>query len=174
MSLCSSTALTGAVALRSLRPGDEAAAVRWAADPEFCQAADWTPGLAARVVRRHWQALIEGQAPDFHRWGVTLYGRLVGYVDLANLTSCSGELGVAIGDRTLWGQGVATAACRLLLQEAWALGLEQVDAHVHAPNERSQALMRRLGFQAVGMGPPKPYRGSLVPVTHFLRSQEGC
>lgn len=143
-----------AVAQRLMRPGDEAAAVRWAADAVFCQAADWTPGLAARVVRRHWQTLMAGQDPGFRRWGVTLDGQLVGYVDLANLTPASGELGVAIGERALWGRGVASAACRLLLEEAWARGLTHVTAEVQAPNERSHGLMRSLGFQVVEVEVP--------------------
>ncbi|MFC4425284.1 GNAT family N-acetyltransferase [Deinococcus navajonensis] len=147
----------GRVALRPLRSGDEEAAVRWSADPVFCQVADWTPGLSARVVRRYWQTLMAGQEASFRRWGMTRGGVLIGYVDLTNLRAASGELGVAIGERGLWGQGLATAACHLLLKEAWALGLEQVTAEVHEPNRRSQALMRRLGFLEVGVGPPVPY-----------------
>ncbi|MFD1730213.1 hypothetical protein ACFSC4_02400 [Deinococcus malanensis] len=57
------------VALRPLEPGDEGAAVRWAADPLFCQAASWTVGLSPRVIRRHWAALIAGTQADFRRWG---------------------------------------------------------------------------------------------------------
>ncbi|GGK14450.1 N-acetyltransferase [Deinococcus malanensis] len=146
--------------------------MRWAADPLFCQAASWTVGLSPRVIRRHWAALIAGTQADFRRWGVTLDARLVGYVDLANLSTLSGELGVAIGERSLWGQGVARRACELLLQEAWELGLHTVTAEVHRPNMRSHALMRRLGFQQCGIRRPEPYYGVPVAVVQYVLKRQ--
>ncbi|MVN89285.1 GNAT family N-acetyltransferase [Deinococcus sp. HMF7620] len=161
------------VALRPLHRGDEEAAVHWAADPEFCRAAGWTPGLAARVVRRHWQSLIAARDPTFRRFGLTLDGRLVGYADLADLTAQSGELGIAVGERALWGQGIAAQGCRALLAWAWAQELQGVTAQVHEPNARSHALLARLGFQAVGWGPPEPYQGEVVPVRHYRLVRPG-
>lgn len=151
------------MSLRPLRPGDEEAAVRWAADPEFCLATSWTVGLAPRKMREHWRRIINGAGPDFLRLGVEVGGRLVGYVDLAGLTATSGEFGIAIGERALWGRGVGTEAGRLLLAHAFGtLGLHTVTAEVHAPNLRSHALMRRLGFREVGEGGPDRYRGERV------------
>ncbi|MPY66633.1 GNAT family N-acetyltransferase [Deinococcus sp. SDU3-2] len=161
------------VTLRSLRPGDEEAAVRWAADPEFCRAAGWTVGLAGRVVRRHWQGIIAGTAPDFRRLGVEYGGRLVGYVDLAGLSVVSGEFGIALGERALWGRGVGTRAGRLLLAHAFDdLGLHTVTAEVHRPNLPSHALMRRLGFREVGEGGPDEYRGERVPTVWYALGRE--
>jgi RimJ/RimL family protein N-acetyltransferase len=161
-------AVTLPVLLRPLRPGDEEAAVRWAADPEFCRAAGWTPGLAPRLVRAHWGRLIAGNGPDFLRLGVEVGGRLVGYVDLGNLTRTSAEFGIGIGERGLWGQGVGAEAGRQMLAHAFGtLGLDHVTAEVHAPNLRSHVLMRRLGFQEVGMGEPDTYRGAVVDVVRY-------
>ncbi|GAA0500591.1 GNAT family N-acetyltransferase [Deinococcus depolymerans] len=156
------------VALRPLRPGDEAAAVRWAADPVFCRAVDWTPGLSARVVRRHWQAIIAAQEAAFRRWGVTVNGELVGYADLGRIGPDGAELGIALGDRAQWGRGVAFGACRDLLTLAWAAGLPRVTAHVHAPNARSHALMRRLGMREEGHANPETYGGQVVAVTRYV------
>ncbi|GAA5532917.1 GNAT family protein [Deinococcus aluminii] len=160
------------VTLRPLRPGDEEAAVHWAADPEFCLAAGWTVGLAPRKVREHWRRLMAGAGPDFLRLGVEQGGRLVGYVDLANLTPTSGEFGIAIGERALWGRGVGAEAGRLLLAHAFGtLGLHTVTAEVHAPNLRSHALMRRLGFREVGQGGPDRYRGEMVGTVWYALSR---
>ncbi|MDL2344371.1 GNAT family protein [Deinococcus sp. MIMF12] len=154
--------------LRPLRPGDEEAAVRWGADAEFCRAAGWTPGLAGRVVRRHWQGIITGGAPNFRRLGVEYGGRLVGYVDLADLSALSGEFGIALGERALWGRGVGTRAGGLLLAHAFGdLGLQTVTAEVHQPNLPSHALMRRLGFRETGTGGPDGYRGEQVPTLWY-------
>ncbi|WP_291430259.1 GNAT family N-acetyltransferase [Deinococcus sp.] len=155
------------VALRSLSPGDAEAAVRWAADPEFCRAVDWTPGLSARVVRRHWQLIIAAQEPAFHRWGVTVNGALVGYADLARIGPGGAELGIALGDRAWWGRGVAFRACQELLTLAWEADLPRVTALVHAPNARSHALMRRLGMHEDGQADPEPYGGEVVAVTRY-------
>ena len=155
------------VVLRALAAGDENVAVGWAADAEFCLAADWTPGLSARTVRRHWLALIEGGDPTFRRWGITLGGRLVGFVDLGNLTPLSAELGIAVGDRTQWGHGIAREACSLALAWAWQAELSEVTARVHEPNLRSHALMRRLGFMGDGWAVREPYRGEHVRVRRY-------
>lgn len=156
------------VTLRPLRPGDEEAAVRWAADPGFCLAAGWTPGLAPRLVREHWRPIVAGAWPDFLRLGVEVGGRLVGYVDLANLTPTSGEFGIGIGERALWGRGVGRETGRRMLAHAFGtLGLEVVTAQVYAPNLRSHALMRRLGFREAGRGEPEPYRGKVVEVVRY-------
>lgn len=156
------------VTLRPLRPGDEEAAVRWAADPEFCLAAGWTPGLAPRLVRAHWRPIVAGPGPDFLRLGVEVGGRLVGYVDLGDLTPVSAEFGIGIGERALWGRGVGLAAGRDMLVHAFGpLALETVTAQVHAPNLRSHALMRRLGFREAGRGEPETYRGKLAGVVRY-------
>lgn len=164
-------ALNGAVSLRPLRPGNEEAAVRWAADPEFCLAAGWTVGLAPRKVREHWRRVAASVGPDFLRLGLELSERMVGYVDLAGLTCASGEFGIALGERGLWGRGLGTAAGRLLLAHAFStLGLNTVTAEVHAPNLPSHALMRRLGFREAGEGEPDLYRGERVAVVRYVRT----
>ena len=158
------------VTLRPLRPGDEEAAVRWAADPVFCRAADWTPGLAPRVVRRHWAAIIAGGDPAFLRLGAELDGQTVGFVDLEGLNGTSAEFGIVVGERVLWGRGVARRAGEALIAHAAGLGLTRLTALVHAPNARSHALMRRLGFVEAGHADPEAYMGGVVPVIRYERA----
>lgn len=157
------------VRLRPLRPGDEESAVRWGADEEFCLAIDWPVGLPAEHIRQHWRGLLTLTPPELLRHGITVGGVLVGYTDLAGFTGDSAEFGIAIGERALWGQGLGLQAGRLTLAHAFAdLGLQTVTAEVHAPNLRSRALMRRLGFTEIGQGSPQEYRGALVPVIQFV------
>ncbi|TXS56349.1 GNAT family N-acetyltransferase [Streptomyces sp. t39] len=49
--------------------------------------------------------------------------------------------------RTAWGRGYATAAARTTLERVKAAGVEQVVAMVNARNERSIAVIRRLGME---------------------------
>ena len=154
--------------LRPLHPGDEETAVRWGADREFCLANGWTPGLAPRVLRRHWQAIIADRSPDFLRLGIEQGGELVGYVDLGDITAGSAEFGIAIGEPHRWGQGTGTRAGQLLLAHAFGpLGLSVLRAEVHAPNVRSHALMKRLGFAVVGENGTDLYRGAQVPLVRY-------
>ncbi|MFJ9179067.1 GNAT family N-acetyltransferase [Streptomyces sp. NPDC102360] len=56
------------------------------------------------------------------------------------------EIGWRLG-RAYWGQGYATAAARLTLDQVRAAGLPSVVAMVDARNERSIAVTRRLGME---------------------------
>ena len=166
------------LSLRSLRPGDEETAVRWGADREFCLANGWTPGLAPRVLRRHWQVIIADRSSDFLRLGIEQRGegqggKLVGYVDLGDITAESAEFGIAIGEPRRWGQGTGTRAGQLLLARAFGpLGLSVLRAKVHAPNVRSHALMQRLGFIPVGESGTDLYRGAQVPLVRYEARRE--
>ncbi len=157
------------VRLRPLRPGDEECAVRWGADEEFCLAIAWSVGLPAEHIRQHWQGLLTLTPPELLRHGIEVDGVLVGYTDLAGFTDRSAEFGIALGEPGLWGQGLGLQAGRLTLAHAFAdLGLQTVTAEVHAPNVRSRALMRRLGFSETGPGEREEYRGEMVPVIRYV------
>ncbi|SMB91599.1 GNAT family N-acetyltransferase [Deinococcus hopiensis] len=161
------------ISLRPLRPGDEDAAVRWAADAEFCLASGWTPGLAPRVVRQHWARIIAGGEAGFVRLGVELEGRLIGYTDLGNLSRTAAEWGIGIGERAQWGRGIGREVGRQTLTQAFeTLELRTVRAEVHVPNVRSHALMRRLGFRQAGFGTPELYRGEVVEVVRYAVRRE--
>lgn len=52
------------------------------------------------------------------------------------------------------GRGIMTAAVGLVVAEAFgALGLHRVEANIQPGNERSRALVQRLGFQLEGFSP---------------------
>lgn len=161
------------ICLRPLRPGDEEAAVRWSEDPVFCRANDWELDLPPERVCRHWRGLIEAPPPDFVRLGIERGGRLIGYGDWASITPQSAELGLAIGESRLWGQGLGVEAGRLLIAYAFGvLGLPQVRAEVHAPNTRSRRLMPKLGFREVGVVGEETYGGQPTPLIGFTLSRE--
>ncbi len=159
--------------LRPLRPGDEESAVEWSRDAAFCVANDWEPHLPAERVRQHWQRLITTPPTGLLRLGIEQGGQLIGYTDLAGLTSDTGELGIAIGQSGRWSQGIGRAACTLLLAHAFdELGLGTVTAEVHAPNLRSLRLMRALGFNEIGPVGEEKYQGKVVPLVGFEMTRE--
>ncbi|MBW4721627.1 GNAT family N-acetyltransferase [Saccharothrix obliqua] len=84
--------------------------------------------------------------PD--RFGIRLRGRLVGRVDLVHVDPPRYGLGYWL-DRAATGRGHATAACAAVIGHARAAGATDVFAGVTRGNDRSAAVLRRLGFRPV-------------------------
>ena len=165
------------VRLRPVTRADFARVVRWSQDREFCLACDWTPDLTREEVEAWWSRVLAGSGAEFVRLGIEWDGVMVGYADLANVEERVGraEFGIAVGERHLWGRGIASSAGQLMLRYAFhQLGLSRVTAQVHAPNVRSLALVRRLGFRQEGvLRRHDTYRGGVVDVIVFgLLAQE--
>ena len=85
---------------------------------------------------------------DFVRMGITFNGRLIGYTDLANINDVSAELGIAIGESTLWGRGIGVEAALCTIQFALTqLGITTFKAETHETNIRSRRMLRKLGLK---------------------------
>jgi RimJ/RimL family protein N-acetyltransferase len=79
---------------------------------------------------------------------------LIGTIELDGITWPHGVcgIGIAIGDRTNWGRGYGYEAAQLGLAFAFAeLNLHRVQATVFSYNERSIALLEKLGFRREGV-----------------------
>lgn len=159
------------IKLRPITPADFGTIERWSRDEEFCLATGWTLNLTQMQIERSWHRILGEIGEDFLRLGIEVDGALVGYADFANVEHQVGraEFGIAIGERALWGRGIGFAAGRAMLEHGFShLGLTKITAQVHAPNLRSLALMRRLGFRQEGvLRRHDLYRGGLADVVLF-------
>jgi ribosomal-protein-alanine N-acetyltransferase len=91
---------------------------------------------------------------DALHWGVTLAGddRVVGLLGYNEVVAehRRAALGYDLA-RRLWGRGLATEAITAVLDHGFGpLGLNRVEAHTDAANERSIRLLQRLGFWREG------------------------
>lgn len=160
------------VRLRAPEPDDLERYLRWFNDPEV------THGLAARYPmwsarEREW--LAGAHSPSYQDVALAVETladrRHVGSVGLhrAQAENRTATLGIAIGERSLWGKGlgadVLRTACRFGFEE---MNLHKVDLVVHATNPRAQALYERVGFRVEAVAREAWYQdGAYVDMVHM-------
>jgi len=90
--------------------------------------------------------------------------QLVGSCGLGRRPSGAVEIGYWIS-RPYWGRGIATEACRALIEIARTLGLAQLEGSHFVDNPASGRVLEKLGFEPVGIIAPRMScaRGMEVP-----------
>jgi len=81
------------------------------------------------------------------------WGMLIGMISYYNWTPERGhaELGIYIGERSLWDKGYGTEAVHTLLDHLFQTGpLRAMYLNTYATNERARASYSKVGFQTVG------------------------
>jgi [ribosomal protein S5]-alanine N-acetyltransferase len=149
--------LTDRLALRALKASDkedlfsiygDAQTMQFASDPTFLSLE--TVDEMLRSVERHF---LDGTSLE---WGVEdkATQRLVGTCGLHSFESDppSAEMGCML-KRSHWGQGLMFEAANAVITFGFReLALTAISADIDAPNVRSQALFKRLGFAITGEG----------------------
>lgn len=150
--------LTGErVRLRPMTSADAPHLVRWASDADFAWD-QWgrAPGRfkdAASADREFIQRFVP---PEARLFAIELLetARPIGFANYRELRPKpkSAEIGVGIGERELWSQGLGRDAVRALLRHLTEdLGLHRVTLHTHAENDRAIASYKACGFEVEGI-----------------------
>jgi len=142
-------------------PTDVAAAYDIYSRPEVArwlgsQPKPWGSVDETRQRLERWQQVGE-QHPGLGLWAITVnrHDPPIGTVLLVRLPDGQGEPtdDIEIGwhlHPDCWGQGYATEAAERLLQHAWDLEIPEVNAVAYPGNDRSVAVMERLGMERQG------------------------
>lgn len=148
----------GAISLFVLTPdrvGDDY--VGWLNDPEI---AHYLESRFARHDLASTRAFVAAQHanPDVLFLGIRseALGRHVGNIKLGPVDRrhLTGDIGIMIGAREAWGQGIATRSIRLLCRIARdELGLRKLTAGCYAGNVGSERAFERAGFAIEGRRP---------------------
>jgi RimJ/RimL family protein N-acetyltransferase len=158
--------------LRQWRPEDRAPFAALNADPEVMEhfpapmTAAESDALADRLER-----LIEQQGWGLWAMQERATGRFVGFTGLA-YPGFDAPFGPAVEigwrlARDAWGQGLATEAARAATAFAFdELALDEIVSFTAVPNERSRAVMRRLGMRH---DPAEDFDHPLVEQPHLRR-----
>jgi ribosomal-protein-alanine N-acetyltransferase len=143
--------------LRALSDADAGGLLDLFSDPEVCAFMDIEP------LETEFEALdiidwAEAQAAQGLgvRWGVRRAGegRLIGTVGFNRIERSRGRWGEIAYDlaRDQWGRGVMSTLLPAIIARGFAdFGLLRLEAMVTVGNERSCALLRRMGFQQEGV-----------------------
>lgn len=136
----------GTVRLRELNEADLELLLAWRSNPQVYQyfssqtgALVWADHFTWWCTRKHRKDWIILLSENNHE-------RRVGSLNVSRLETGSPEIGLLIGETTLWGQGVASRALRFAL--TWLKGekYESAQAKIHPKNVASVRLFEREGF----------------------------
>jgi RimJ/RimL family protein N-acetyltransferase len=138
------------VELRPQTADDQSLIHRWYQDPETAALMGELPtSLAAR--ERRYAAGVERGADDYQLFMICRLsdGRPIGRIDLFEIDRVNGSaaFGIAIGDRSMRGQGYGSDAVSAIVDHCFdELRLERVWLITDEANRRAQAVYRAVGF----------------------------
>lgn len=129
---------------------------RWEQDIEFLRLLDSSPARPRSEDEIARWIDTEQRSSNNFLFGIRLLDSddLIGWVELDGVQWTHGtcSLGIAIGNRSMWGQGYGAEAMSLILQFAFSeLNLHGIHLTVFSYNERAIKLYENLGFQREGV-----------------------
>ena len=136
------------IVLRPIKIDDFAEVLKWNRNEEFCLLNEWELHRDESVLCEWWKKCCDIQhSLSFRRLGIEVAGRLIGYADIAEIEGNTAELGIAIGDSSIWGQGIGTSVLKELMQYGKeTLAIEEFYAETKISNLRSRKMLEKLGF----------------------------
>lgn len=90
--------------LRPIRTDDYIHFLAWSTDETFCLANGWDMNRSEEEIYRWVHHIVHHHPSDFVRLGIEYDGRLIGYGDIACIKDRTAEIGMAIGEKCLWGE----------------------------------------------------------------------
>ena len=137
-------------------------ALRWLNDPEVTRwtlVGDWP---VTRLAEEGYFEEAEQKSSEQASFAiVTLSGEHVGFTGLQKIDLRHGfaESGCLIGQTEMWSQGLGADAARVRARFAFeVLGLRLLVADVMAGNDRSIAMLQKVGYREVGRVPERYWK----------------
>lgn len=160
--------ITNLIELRPITKEDFTNVLEWSRDEYFCEANGWETNRNHDELFNWWLNCVNNDAVNFIRLGIDYENRIVGYTDLVSVSGNSAELGIAIGDSSLWGRGLGyTAALHMIDYGSKELRIDIFYAETHKNNVRSQRLLEKLGFLEIGSDSYEEYPEGQIQVIQY-------
>lgn len=146
--------------IRPITMQDFESVLKWSKDDTFCLANDWEQNRDAQELYTWWDFCVHHPSEGFIRLGIALENEIIGYGDIVLRTKNTAELGIAIGDRTRWGQGIGSQSMIRLIDYATIhLDITTFQAETHESNHRAQKMLEKVGFKEVSRNGTEIYMG---------------
>jgi len=137
------------VYLRPLRLSDAAISYRWRNNPVVWLNTGSAPDrVITEEMETDWLRTALAN-PSSKRYAICLKAddRYIGNAYLSNISNGTAEEQIFIGDVTLWGHGIGTAARKALYEVAeHELGISRIVSNIRVRNIASLKSVRKLGF----------------------------
>ncbi|WP_409271735.1 GNAT family N-acetyltransferase [Neobacillus sp. SCS-31] len=159
------------IILRPLTMDDFTYVLAWSKDERFCLANGWEQNRDKDELYNWWLRCVKNKAGDFIRKGIQYNDKLIGYADIACIQGHSAELGIAIGESTLWGEGIGAKAALCMMEFGFEkLGITVFIAETHESNVRSGKMLKKLGFKESSRVGHEEYMGTENRLVQYLFS----
>jgi RimJ/RimL family protein N-acetyltransferase len=131
------------------------AQARWERDTEFHRLADGDPAqLWSEKKMKEWMEKRLNRE-NLHEFSIRSLAddRLIGSIGLfVDWSHRDAWVGIAIGERDLWGKGHGTDAMRLILRYGFTeMNLRRISLALHSYNTRAQRSYEKAGFRYEGL-----------------------
>ena len=102
-----------------------------------------------------------GEDPNAVQWVIEVGGKPVGFTGISgiNWRHSNGETGIAIGDKSLWRNGIASEA--MILRTAFCfreLNLHKIRTRAFMENEASKRALQKAGYRESGIQREEMFR----------------
>lgn len=148
------------IKLRPLTIDDYHIILNWSKDDSFCSANGWERNRSPEEIYKWWLNCVNNVSEDIIRLGIEVNDKLVGYADLACIKDNTAELGIAIGESTLWGYGIGfNSATHMMEYASKKIGITIFNAETHEANVRSRKMLKKIGFKEISRIGSEEYLG---------------
>lgn len=149
------------IKIRQLSIDDYKIVLNWSKDDNFCLANGWGKNRSDDELYRWWFHCVNNESNDFIRMGIEFNEKLVGYADIACIKDNTAEIGIAIGESMLWGQGIGYNSSICMMDYASKqLGITVFNAETHDENIRSRKMLEKIGFKEISRIGSEAYLGT--------------
>jgi len=160
--------ISHSISIRPLTVEDYHIVLNWSKDRTFCSANGWEINRNPEEIYEWWLNCVNNKADDFIRMGIEFNNKIIGYADLARIKDSSAELGIAIGESTLWGKGIGFNSSLCMIDYASkVLGISTFYAETHEANVRSRNMLKKLGFKEISRIGNEEYLGTICRLIQY-------
>lgn len=156
------------IKMRPISIDDYQIVLNWSKDDYFCRANGWENNRNEAEIYQWWLFCVNNEAEDFLRMRIEYNEKLIGYADLATINDDIAELGIAIGESSLWGKGIGTNSAICMMNYAKEkLGITVLNAETHETNDRSRKMLEKLGFKEISRVGFEKYLGVVSQLIQY-------